>query len=336
LELNDVNPFTKIPESKKYWLIRTNGGRYYNEYKRDGFIAINWDSISIGDIETMSPEELALQVKLEYPDKPGHKRTANQLRIFSNLLKTGDTVIITGYSSNKLTIGEIAEDQPFSVIVNEKLIEENPNVCPYQKRKRVIWGPTYHKFDIDIELYKMLQHAQHTISSADDYADAIEGLTRNYFLRGNTAYLALRVRKNGKIPMSEFFPMGTEILKIAQEFNEFSSLVKLDISDIETKINVNSPGKIKFLGTAITITAIGLILVGLIGGKFSIKTPEKYGSLDLELSTPGLIQEVNKFIKARKETGLKEQILEQYMDGLEIETPDELKGLLEAVSSVSE
>lgn len=320
-----------IPAKKNYWLIRTQGGKYYNDYKSKSFIAINWDNISIEDIETLSQSELVTKVKEEYPDKRGHGRTANQLRIFSKLIKKGDTVIITSYSSNKLTIGEVLDDTPYKELIDDKTLEEDLHICPYQKRKKVKWGPTYHKYEIDLELFKMLQHAQHTISSADEYADTIEGLTHNFFVRGDSAYLALRVKKDGKIPMADFFPMGTEILNLAVEFNNFSSLLHLNIDDIETKININSPGKIKLKGPIATITAIGLILVALAGGKFAIKAPKNMGEFDFEISTPGLIQEVGKFLESRKESNLQNKILEQYMDKLEVDTPDELKTLLDAV-----
>lgn len=323
-----------IPTTKNYWLVRTQGGKYYDDYKRNGFIAINWDEITISDIEDLSVNDLARKVKEKYPDKQGQGRTANQLRVFSKIIKKGDAVIITSHSSNKLTIGQIIEDEPFVDVINEQLLEDNNKLCPYHKRKKVAWGPTYNKYEIDIELFKMLQHAQQTISSANEYADAIESLTHNFYTKGNEAYLALRVKKDGKIPMSEFFPMGTEILNLAVEFNNFSQLFKIDIDDIETKINVNSPGKIKLKGKILTITAIGLLLVGLSGGKFAINLPEKFGG-NLEISTPGLIKEINNFLGARKKEDLQGKLLEKYMDDLQVDTPDELKILLDSVGSHS-
>ncbi|MCR8656915.1 hypothetical protein [Paenibacillus endoradicis] len=324
-----------IPTTKNYWLVRTQGGKYYDDYKRNGFIAINWNEITISDIVDLSITDLARTVKEKYPDKQGQGRTANQLRVFSKVIKKGDAVIITSHSSNKLTIGQIIEDEPFVDVINDQLLEENNKLCPYHKRKKVKWGPTYNKYEIDIELFKMLQHAQQTISSANDYADAIESLTHNFYTKGNEAYLALRVKKDGKIPMSEFFPMGTEILKLASSFNEFSSTIKIDIDDIETKINVNSPGKIKLKGTIATITIVGLLLVGLTGGKFTINTPEKLGGLNVEISTPGLIKVVNDFLESRKSDEFQDKLLEKYMDDLQVDTPDELKTLLDTVNNNS-
>lgn len=325
-----------ISAEKNYWLIRTQGGRYYNDYKSNGFIAINWDDVSIEDIENLSVTELGRKVKLAYPDKRGHGRTANQLRIFSKLIKKSDTVIITSHSSNRLTIGEVLEDTPYIEIINEKTLEENNHLCPFQKRKKVRWGPTYHKYEIDIELFRLLQHAQHTISSANEYADTIEGLTHNFFIRGNSAYLALRVKKDGKIPMFEFFPMGTEILNLALEFNQYSKVIQLNIEDIETKVNVNSPGKIKLKGTVVTITVIGMLLVGLAGGRFTIKTPETLGGLDIEISTDSLIREVNEFLDSKQQRDHQDKLLKQYMNDLEVDTPDELKAVFDAVSNQKE
>jgi restriction system protein len=49
-------------------------------------------------------------------------------------------------------------------------------------------------------------------------------------------------------------------------FSGFSDLIKIDIDEISTKINVNSPGKIKLAGPVLAISAMGMILVCRNGG----------------------------------------------------------------------
>jgi restriction system protein len=59
-----------IPSTKNYWLVRTQGGKYYNEFGRSCFIAVNWDKITLKEINELTPEELTFRVKKDYPDKP--------------------------------------------------------------------------------------------------------------------------------------------------------------------------------------------------------------------------------------------------------------------------
>ncbi|HCA4028345.1 TPA: hypothetical protein MPW79_002876, partial [Listeria monocytogenes] len=66
----------EIPESKNYWLIRTNGGKYYSEYRVGKFIGINWDLISLSDIQKLNNNDLRSLVKKQYPEKRSPGRAA--------------------------------------------------------------------------------------------------------------------------------------------------------------------------------------------------------------------------------------------------------------------
>jgi restriction system protein len=323
-----VQQIPVISETKNYWLVRTVGGKYYNDFRKGGFIAINWDKISIEEINDLPDKDLTARIKKDYPDKPRPARTANQLRIFSKVMKKGDAVIITSTSSNNLSIGEVLEDEPFVEYIKEEQ-SEGRQVCPFQKRKRVHWIKQLHKWELELNLFKLMQHAQHTISSANEYADLIESLIHNFYIRGNQAQLVLQVKKEGKIPMSVFFRMGADILNLAEEFNQFSKTIKLNIDEIDTKINVNSPGKIKLTGAMATITIIGLILVGLTGGHYKVDFPVTGGGLDVQMNS--LIKEVSDFLDHRQEKNQEDTVLKAYMNRLEVKTPEELTAVLKAI-----
>jgi restriction system protein len=325
--MNLANTIPVIPNTKQYWLVRTQGGQYYSEYRKGNFIAINWDDITIGDIKELSEIELIKKVKQFYPEQTRHKRTANQLRIFSRVIRKGDAVIITSHSSNELTIGEVLEDDPYFEPVSKDDLDRNPKKCPFTKRKKVKWLKTFKKFELNMKLFQLLQHAQHTISSANDYADSIEGLIHDFFIRGDNAQLILSVKKEGKIPMSAFFPLGTEILNIAAQFNEFSKDIKLDIDGIDTEVNINSPGKITLKGSFITISVIGLILVALAGGKFNVNFPEGLGGGSFDIELKSLVEVTSDFLDRYQERQHKDLVIQTYMKDLHVETPQELSAL---------
>lgn len=194
-----------IPESKNYWLVRTQGGRYYSDYRTKGCIAINWDSITLEDIADLSRDDLEEKIKTNYPDKKKPGRAATQLRTFANTIKKGDTVVITSYSSNKFSIGEVLDDSCYTEIIDEAALEENNKLCPYQKRKKVRWLKEVHKWDVEMSMFKLLQHAQNTISDANEYADVIESMVHDFYIRGNKAELTLRLKKKEKFHGILFF-----------------------------------------------------------------------------------------------------------------------------------
>lgn len=323
-----------IPESKNYWLVRTNGGRYYTEYKHKGFIGINWNKISVQDIQNLSYDELRHKVNKEYPDKRKPGRASSQLRVFDSQIKKGDTVVITSYASNKFLIGEVLEDTVFSVHIDEADLEENPRLCVYEKRKKVKWIKEVHKWDVDKPMFKLLQHARNTISDANAYADIIESLVHDFFVKGENAHFSLKVKRESNIPANDFFRMGAEILDLIDEFGKYRHDNSISSEGIITKVNINSEGKAKFIGPVFKVTAVAyLVVICLTGGGFTLTLPEQFGGAEVDLHTNGLLGEISEFVDRKQEREQKDLLLRKYMDHLEVEAPDELKGLLEAVEN---
>ncbi|WLR50013.1 hypothetical protein LC040_12040 [Bacillus tianshenii] len=328
-----MNMFPVIPADKNYWLVRTQSGKYYGEFRRKGFIGINWEEIKLEDINNLTNEELTHKIKEHYPDKPRPGTTASQLRIFKNHIKKGDTVVITGVSSNKFSIGEVLEDECYIEAVTEEELEANPKLCPYEKRKKVKWIKEVHKWDVDMPMFKLLQHAQHTITDANEYNDVIESMIHDFYIRGEYAQLSLKVKKEENIPMLSFFALGKEILDLADELNEFSDKIYMDLDAIETQINVNSPGKVKLRGPMLSILALGVLIVSAAGGGITINPPSQDGPGSLEFQSNSIISEVNNFLNDKQKREHKEMIMTEYMDDLDIETPEELSKLLNALEN---
>lgn len=320
-----------ISMDKNYWLIRTQGGKYYNDYRAKGIIAINWDNVSIDDINELSRDDLAHKIKMEYPEKKKPGRAAGQLNTFVNGIKKGDTVVITSYSSNKFSIGEVLEDTCFTEEIDSSLLDENTRICPFHKRRKVRWIKEVHKWDVEMSMFKLLQHAQNTISDANDYANTIESMIHDFYIRGDEAELVLRVRKEGNIPWDSFISMGKEISDLLREFNDFSNTISVNIEELDTKININSPGKFKLTGPVIAVSALGLILVAITGGGISVPLPEVLGGGNFDIQMNSLLGEVTEFLDHRQARDNQELLLNKYMDELEVKTPEELSKLIDTV-----
>jgi restriction system protein len=324
LKLEDIIPV--INENKNYWLVRTQGGKYYEEFKSGNFIAIGWNKITLEDLLNLEHHDLVRKIIKEYPKRVRPVRLANQLSSFAKDIKAGDIVIIPSAGSNKITIGEVEDDTPYSEYVDENAKgPDGRKLCPFQKRRRVRWIKTVSKWDLDMEFYKLFK-SQHTISNANEYAPFIDRMLHTFFIRGNEAHLILEVKKEGKIPFQTLFPMGTEILNLAEDFNK-KTAADLDLSNIEVKINVQSPGRIHLTGPVKTMLAIGFLLVMLVGGEVSFDIPIVESTVNVRVGS--LIEKVSDYLDRQQDREHNDLILKTYMKQLKVETPDELKTLME-------
>src|SRR5699024_521605 len=132
-------PIPYIPESRNYWLIRTQGGRFYNEFRRRNEIGVNWNEVTANDIKSLSEIDIRKLISKHYPKSKNKSRIVNQLRIFENIIKTNDIVVITGLASNKFSIGKVLSDSSYEIERDRNKVEEDKKYCPYTKRKKVKW-----------------------------------------------------------------------------------------------------------------------------------------------------------------------------------------------------
>ncbi|EAD8875352.1 hypothetical protein KC285_13595 [Listeria monocytogenes] len=320
----------EIPESKNYWLIRTNGGKYYSEYRVGKFIGINWDLISLSDIQKLNNNDLRSLVKKQYPEKRSPGRAASQLKIFDKEIQKGDTVVITSTASNKFSIGTIIDEQAYEEYISQKLLEEDSKKCPYKKRKKVNWLNEVSKMDVDRPMFKLLQHARNTINNANEYADTIESLVHDFYVRGNQAQLTLQVKKEEDIPALAFYSLGAELLELVNEFAKEYSYSEVDVNKIITKVNMNSKGNFKLKGSHITMIVIaGMLMVFIAGGGGTFKVGEN----EFSIETNSIIPQITEFLNEKQDRENKELILKKYINQLEIKTPNEFK---ENVSEISD
>jgi hypothetical protein len=299
----DLDLFDKVlsatpefTEKRNYWFVRTQGGLYYDHFKKGGFIAIGFNGIGLFDIyesakDKKKPLRLLTQtVKKRYPEetKPGY--AASQLNKFAYQIKAGDIVIIPSVNSYRLTIGEVQETE---VIITENTsqrpayLESGEEACDFIKRKKVIWQKDVSKFKIDPILFKLL-FSHHIITEANDYANSIDTLMSNFYVKGDEAVIILEVATEKDINARALFQMGDFLLELVDDFFVYHNLPN-DTSKVDVKLNLQSPGKIQFSAKdKATVTIIGMLVIGLVGGGFKVK----FQNFELDLSTNGLIQKV--------------------------------------------
>lgn len=320
----------KISETKKYWLIRTESGEYFESFKGFEYVSIGYEKVSfkkITEFKKTSKNNFELKTKLKdyvkdlYPErKPG--LIAGQLIKFIYEVKKGDVVIIPSENSEFVAIGEVQETALLEV--TDSIVDRTQ--CPYRKRKSVKWLKTFSRDTLDPYLYKVLQ-AHQAINNISSYAAIIERSLGNFYKLKDEFNLIVNVKRKTNIKANDLLFFGSDLLRLADDFIKDFDL-QLDISDVDIKININSEGKAQFLSNkGKTILILGLLIIGINGGGLKVE----FSNFNLDLSTDGLIQQVNNYINSHHDRKMVDELMKN-KDSLEIKNPDDILKLVKQFS----
>ena len=238
-----------ISATQHVWIVRTKGGRYYQDFSRNGYIALGWDKIPLRWItdENRTKQDVIESIKDEYPDEKRPGLIYGQLVDFVRIMTAGDYVVIPSEGSNYVNIGVIGElfsDTPAAQI----LLEDDYLRCGYHLRRSVVWQREVSVTE-DIYLSKMLR-AQQTISDITKYADLVfRNLHDLYFIDG-TLSLTLRKTNDTATALSDEVQL---LMAIDETVKRVSSFMGDDeLVRIERKSAMSSPGFLQFILTNVS------------------------------------------------------------------------------------
>ena len=114
--LEEIDRYVKqipiVPNERRYWLIRTESGIFYDDFIKGGYIAIGYDKIGLTAIQEVHKSTAGNDILLlrglknlsgalfTQKDKPGKaSRVAGQLYRFIYGMQTGDVVLIPSENS---------------------------------------------------------------------------------------------------------------------------------------------------------------------------------------------------------------------------------------------
>lgn len=314
-------PIVQIDHNRKYWLVRTQAGEYYENFYFENFIAIGWEEFN--DIERFKSTEKQImigEIERTYPDykKPG--LLYSQINRFLFELSLGDVVMIPSPNSNRISFGIIESDAE-TVEVRETDIEEG--ACPFSKRRKVKWLKTVNREELDPYLYKMM-HTHLTISNATDYAEVIDRTLHSFYIKNGSAHLVLDVKQENDIPAVDLIDGINNILDIVPLLiNPEDESVDFNKKDVDLKLRVQSPGVIELLSSNAPwcIIGVGLVLNFVIGGGFKATFTTK--TAEVEASSQGLIEKILKLREQKNAHQLKELELQQTIENLKLQLPEE-------------
>lgn len=289
-----------VQSTQRVWIVRTKGGRYYQDFSRNGYIALGWDKIPLRWIaaEDRRKQDVIEDIRDEYPDEKRPGLIYGQLVDFVRVMAPGDYVVIPSDGSNYVnigTIGEIYTAEP----TEQPLFEDDYQRCGYHLRRKVVW----HKeasVNEDIYLSKMLR-AQQTISDITKYADLIyRNLHDLYFIDG-TLSLTLRKTSETATSLSDEVQLLCTIDETVKSVNSF--LGETEQLCIEKKSAMSSPGFLQLLVTGVRNFTPFLIFQHIfetVGGK--IKSAD---GKEVTQGLPAIIQAISNLFNDKVDRDLK-------------------------------
>lgn len=286
LDLFNIN-IESVEENRHYWLVRTEGGKFYSDFIRDSYVAIGWnDFTDQTDFSNKKMNESMKEKLLEaYPDnQPG--RIYSQIRKFIHEIAIGDVVMIPSEHSKQISFGIVEGN-----LVNRDVEDEN-----FIKSRKIKWVKTVDRDKLDPYLFKMMQ-AQQAINKADEYAHFIDRTMYSFYKKGEESFLILPVKKEEDIPaydLSKFITSLVDTIKVINHLEDEGN--KYDLRDLDIKLNIQSPGFVELVSSAkdLVVKILGIL-------KNALTENQKLSEEVLQKTTPEklrLLEEQERNIKS--------------------------------------
>lgn len=317
---NNIKDIFKIPSIKpdrNYWMIRTNGGKYYTDFATNTYIAIAWDYVTLNMLNNEEEDKIKMLIESfekaspssdldeEEDDDDDEDSTSkgtitsiyNKLHRFVFEISVGDIVLIPNKNSELIMIAEISSDPYENNSYIEKYLHDSPNteivLCPYFKRRKIKPLKSISKSDMDIYLSKGFS-SQHALSSLNDYSSYIDRTLFPIYSKGNELHSTIHAGHPNGLSLHDLSLFIQCLEKSIDDISEQCG-VETSSKDIDVKLNFHSPGLLEMIGYTMTsgmaIALVTFAINNLInGGTFKVSCKRAKSSLDfsLESSTDGL------------------------------------------------
>lgn len=338
-----INFVPNINQERNYWLVRTSSGSNYEDFIKGGYIAIGWNEVTLFDLNSIkeNPEnvEHIQEIKSKIDSDSGdpeeeqsrgviayQSRSLNQLMKFTYEIKRGDIVVIPSYNSSALAFGEVLETPLF--IASD--LDLAMDTCPFRKRKKVKWFKiNVDRNRLDANLYRFI-FAHQTVNSINDYAEYINNYILDFYHMDGKYTLVLRLRKEGNLDAFAIDKFYSDLIAFAKEFAEFSGN-EIGDDSLSVKFNLQSPGTIVFIGSA--VIGVGLIAIGVLtnlaGGEWKFEFDLKNIKFGSQFKSGGFLKAFSQFLNEKQDRMERAKRLEADLNRFEVDKNRNLEGLIE-------
>lgn len=316
-----VSGFT-IDENRKYWFVRTVGGRYYRDFLDGGYVAIGYNDISKRVLDELPEKEesamLALKIsyKNRHPEIENVGKQVSQLLRFYRGIKEGDVVIIPSSESEELAFGIVKG----SVYECSQISDTD---CPFVKRRAVEWKVKSLKRKLHPKLQLAIS-SRHALSDMTDYARYVDCVMKNFFVKGDEVNLVLEIQTENDVTLDDFCSINAIPLLI-KGFCE-SCDIPFKREDLVMKIQMESPGWLKLTGKSVLeLLLFGLIINGCFGGGLEYK--KDADSTEFSIKTKGFTGAVNEYLDRKADRELVEAATKA-VDSMKIQKPEDIEPII--------
>lgn len=261
----------EIPSDTGYWLVRADGGKYYEDFFLNNFISISDNKITLDMIKKCDNDSIAGITVENYKDLYQEKyddwnaqqiaHAASRTQKFVDEMKIGDLLLVPSRKSTNFLIGIITSDIfEISEYELKKSLEVKYAINPYLKRRKVQWLKEVSRTEISEKLYWILS-AHQTIFNLSEHKQYINQLLSPIYIQDNICHGTLKIGTESGLDQDDWYDLYS-IIKYKSDGSNGKVIVKS---------NVQSPGIIEFVtSNANTILAVTTVLSGALIGEVKI------------------------------------------------------------------
>lgn len=316
-KLNDY--IQKVSETTGYWMVRTMGGDYYEEYDQNGFVAIGYNEITLNEIRNLDHNinkaniQLREKVKRLFPNiaRPGH--IASQLLRFCRSIKPGDIILLPSHASYKVSICRVT-----GAVYDEGNAREGNGECPFIKRLPIEIVKHTTRLDLPPKAQLMF-NSRHPISDISNYAQYLDNTVCDFYSKSEELHVVLKINTDNNVATTTFYNIE-KIFEIANGFCQENN-IPFEYDDVVLKVQMESKGCLHFISknkNKLAIAVLGILFIN--GGGLKIE----YGKFKLDLSTDGLFKAYSEYMDRKVDRETKE-VIKKSLDSLEIATPKDFQ-----------
>lgn len=320
----------QINDNQKYWLIRTSGGSYYEEFVNSGYIAVGYNAITLADIESLPKNEkqakkvLKILFNNRYPDKERNGHQVSQILKFSRDIQVGDIVMAPSENSARIAIG----------VVKSSLFEAANTAegsCKFVKRRKVKWITAKNRWELHPTL-QLVFVSRHILSNVTNYAPYIDSLMYSFYVKDEETHLVLKIRTDKDVSLDDFCSINA-IPALIEDF-----CLKNDISfckeDLIMKIQMESPGWLRLTGKNILgLLFFGLFINAICGG--GVQYNQEGGKTEFSVTTNGIGGAINNYLDREADRKLIESAV-RAVDSMKITKPEDIDAVIKLLEKRNE
>lgn len=260
----------EIPEDMGYWLVRADGGKYYEDFFLNNFIAVSDNEITLEDIKDSAKgafvgitvdhyKELYREKYQEWkPQQIAH--SAGRTFKFIEEMKIGDLVLVPSKNSNRFLMGILTSDV-YEITEKDLMVkvEVNYSINPFYKRRSVQWVKEISRKEISEKLYWILS-AHQTIFNLLDQKEYVNQLLAPIYVQNGLCHGTIKISKKEGITSNEWFELYSIIKSKSDNVKD----------EVIVKSNVQSPGLIEFISNNyMLVISTATVLSGIVFGEIN-------------------------------------------------------------------